>query len=155
MGRPKSISSSSLFVSSELCYICVVHAQVVKRKQTTTVAMLSSQLGIGRAICISRFSHPEFRSLSSKRLCVLCPLLLLHLLSFFLLFFPSFTCLHLMVTRKKLFVWRENSILLSRVYFTISSRVRHTHIDVVVIKSSSFVMTLFSLILYYIYILSF
>ncbi len=87
MGRPKSISSPSLFVSSELCYICVVHAQVVKKKQTTTVAMLSSQLGVGRAICISRFSHPEFRSLSSKRLCVLCPLLRLHLLSFFLLLF--------------------------------------------------------------------
>ncbi len=77
--------------------------------------------------------------------------------SFFLSssFFPSFTCFYLMVTRKKLFVCRENSILLSRVYFTISSRVRHTHIDVVVTKSSSFVMTLFSLILYYIYILSF
>jgi hypothetical protein len=48
---------------------------------------------------------------------------------------------------QKLFVCWENSILFSRGYFTITSRVRHAHIDVVVITSSSFVIASFSLAL--------
>ena len=60
--------------------------------------------------------------------------------------FSSLTCFHLIASRKKLFVWRENSILPSRLYSFITARVRHAHIDVVFNESFSFVMTLCSLI---------
>ena len=65
MDRSKSISSFSLV--RKLRCVCVVHREIVERKQTSAIAMPSPSLRARRITRPSRvffFLPPEFRSLS-------------------------------------------------------------------------------------------
>ena len=100
MDRSKFASSYLFFLRTRVC-VCVVHAQAVQKRQTGTVVMLSPKLGACRVICISRFSHPEFRSLFFSNNDVFCVLCCCFIIIFSLSSsFPSLTCFHLIASRK-------------------------------------------------------
>lgn len=123
-------------------------------------AILSPSLRARRAVRTFSFFFCRNSFLYSNSFCTLC-LLPNNYYFFIIIFFVfvfSFSFLFLSFffiysflfdgVMQKLFVCLENSILFfsSRGYFTITSRVRHAHIDVVVITNSSlFVMVVFSL----------